>query len=622
PTAPLSSDEMSRYVGRPEEEARKLAHQIRHADGTILVSGYRGVGKSSFVNRVIFHARAAQKGIPSDGWLIVPITVNLAKVAGVQNILRLTLRSVRDALLDSDSPKAIPGHLKATPLPLSRENEIEPLEEAYIRATYKVTMSRFAGSERRSDIGTSISIDPGKWFGGRIVGVELGKFIEAGIKKTKTEKINRELSLLDFDENAAEESLGRLIRSLATPRPIVPGGPEVGIKLVFVFDELDKMDVETGLKPMIEGLKNLFLQQYSVFILVTSKGFYYELLKQRAIEDAMLSSYFSTVVHIPLLSYEEALKIVKDWVDLNAWERSELLPVEVKLLEQLTGALVYHSFGNPRDIIRELRLMQDWADTPDQPFLTDALSTPKLQIFSAIQDCIEKTILPQQQTSSVTTAPDGSVMLVAERLASDEARLEQARRGLYILTEELIDQQTLYLEPAPSTDKAAVLERIHRDNFSLFSLEEVRQLAKALAGYLKLVHNNADLFSSDDWGGSARPLFNLEGSDLQVTPDFYRLTGRQAGAATAERVDASDQTKTVEELKRDAEAFAASPDWSVKWAAINIIKRLGADNLTPRLKQFLWDVVRTDPDESHRLAAAERLSTKIDSEDEIKTITE
>ena len=45
PTAPLSSKDLEQhYVGRPDEQASKLARQIRHADGTILVTGYRGVG--------------------------------------------------------------------------------------------------------------------------------------------------------------------------------------------------------------------------------------------------------------------------------------------------------------------------------------------------------------------------------------------------------------------------------------------------------------------------------------------------------------------------------------------------------------------------------------------------
>ncbi len=120
PTAPLSSKDLAEhYVGRPDEQALRLARQIRHADGTILVTGYRGVGKSSFVNRAIYHALGAQEENPSDGWLIVPVTVNLAKVSGVQNILRITLRSLREALLEPNTRKAraIPGHLRSISAP-------------------------------------------------------------------------------------------------------------------------------------------------------------------------------------------------------------------------------------------------------------------------------------------------------------------------------------------------------------------------------------------------------------------------------------------------------------------------------------------------------------------------
>jgi hypothetical protein len=277
-------------------------------------------------------------------------------------------------------------------------------------------MSRTNGSENKWELGSSIGLGAGKLVGG-VIGVELGKFLEAGVKRTKIEKINRELNLLDYDENAAEQDLARLIHNLAVPRPLYldNGGPDVKLKLVFVFDELDKMDVEKGLKPMIEGLKNLFLQQYSVFILVTSKKFYYDLLKDRAIEDAMLNSYFSAVVHVPLLSFAQARKMVENWVDWDATEQLQTKsPAELKLIEQLTRFLVYRSFGNPRDIIRELRLMQEWADT-EQPYLTDRLAkSPALQIFAAIQDCVEKTAIPQQSTSLTTRESDGSVALVSK----------------------------------------------------------------------------------------------------------------------------------------------------------------------------------------------------------------
>ncbi len=383
------------------------------------------------------------------------------------------------------------------------------------------------------------------------------------------------------------------------------------------------MDIETGLKPMIEGLKNLFLQQYSVFILVTSKRFYYDLLKDRAIEDAMLNSYFSAIVHVPLLSFSQARKMVHDWVDWNATEHLKTpAPAESKLIDQLTRVLVYRSFGNPRDIIRELRLMQDWADTVGQPYLTDRLSkSPNLQIFAAIQECIEKTAVPQQAISSLGTENDGSVTLVSDRLVGDEARLEQIRRGLYILTEELINRQTLVLE-FPSQlppEKAFPLEKIQRDNFSLLSLEDVRQLTKRLGGYLSLVHDSPDLLWTKDWGTRA-PLFEMSGPELRVTNDFYALTGRQA-VMTTETTATAAQKKTTKELIEEAENFAAQAGWAAKLAAINIIKQLGSDKLTPILKKFLWSVAETDPDANHRLAAAERLPLNTVGLDEINTIS-
>src|SRR6185369_5564664 len=549
---------------------------------------------------------------------------------------------------NSRKPRTVPRHSKLIPLPLSKENEIEPLEEAYIRATYKVTMSQSAGSEKRWDLGSSMSIDPGTLLGGKILGMELGKFLEAGIKKTKTEKINRELSLLDFDENAAEESLARLIRNVAAPRPLVKNGPSVRIKLVFIFDELDKMDIDLGLKPMIEGLKNLFLQQYSVFVLVTSKKFYYDLLKDRAIEDSMLNSYFSAIVHVPLLSFAEARKMVDDWVDWNATEQLKTpAPAESKLIDQLTRVLVYRSFGNPRDIIRELRLMQDWAETADQPYLTDRLSkSPSLQIFAVIQDCIEKTAVPQQATSTLGGPDgDGSVALVSERLVGDEARLEQIRRGLYILTEELINRQTLTLDnrkpdsattesveqkptngsnswqhqleeflgkitkPTTNSSEPTPLTKIQQDNFSLLSVEDVRQLAKRLGGYLSLVHDNPDLFPTGEEWGQRRPLFLMQSVDqLRVTNDFYALTGRQALAANPESHESVSHKMTPEDLRAEAENLAGQASWASKLAAINIISQLPSAKVSPTLEQFLWTIMADDHEASHRLAAAERLT--------------
>lgn len=55
---PLAGEALARrYVGR-EDLVRQAAERLCHADaGTILITGYRGVGKTSFVNRVISAVR-------------------------------------------------------------------------------------------------------------------------------------------------------------------------------------------------------------------------------------------------------------------------------------------------------------------------------------------------------------------------------------------------------------------------------------------------------------------------------------------------------------------------------------------------------------------------------------
>jgi len=608
PTSPLTdTDLQDHYIGRSDEDAKKLARQVRHADGSILVTGYRGVGKSTFVNRVIYHATRYQEENPKDGWVIVPVTVNLAKVSGVANILRLTLRSVRNALINPETaePQSIPCFRPETPLPLNADTEIAPLQEAYARAIYKVSMTRANASENKVALDGSLGFDVSK-FVAPVTGLQLPSF---GLKgsKSRTQTFNRTLSYYDYDENAAEDDLIALIRNLATERPLYEKGPNVRIKLVFIFDELDKMDMATGINPMIEGLKNLFLQRYAVFILVTSKMFYYHLQAERAKEDSMLSSYFSAIVPVPLLTFEQTRKMVIDWID---WPESAPIPIDIEtnLLDQLTRWLVYTSYGNPRDIIRELRTMQDWADTTERPYISDrhiaksSTRSQSLQIFAGIQKCIENVARPEEEVSSSTEESNG-LMLVSERLGGDEGRMEQIRRGLYVFTEALIDRGTLSLKPGD-------LEQLRQDNFSLLTPLELEQLAIQLGNDLSLLHNNLpkEVFAPLN----ASELFVKADGRLRATDDFYRLTKRQMTVTEAPVKPGSASDKSVPDLVTEAEGLAKLPDWSSRFSAIGIIKQIGASQISPSLGSFLLDLsVDKNEPVDHRREAARQLTPDI-----------
>lgn len=585
PTAPLEGEELRKhYVGRPDEEAQSLARQIRHSDGAFLVSGYRGVGKSSFVNRVIWHALRAQEpgpAAPTDDWHIIPVQLNLAKVSGVQNILRLTLRAVRNTLMRDDGTKRYPF--------LDEKREVKSLQEAYVRATWKVTMSRSEATERKWEAGGSLGFNPGALFGA-ISGLESVKVL-LGRSRARMQKVNRELSLLDYDENAAEEDLSRLIKSLAVPRPADgANGRKVRVKLVFVFDELDKMDTEKGLKPMIEGLKNLFLQQHAVFFLITSKKFYYDVLSDRSKEDALYTSYFSSLQHIPLLNYAQARAIVEDWVDWQGFEAAES-----QMLERLTHFLVYRSLGNPRDLIRELRRMQEWDDKSPRPYPRPYLTggfgeragPDEVKIFSAVQEEIEFAAGAHEN----------------ER-GGEAARLEQVRRGLYILTEELIIHQTLSL-------KSEQFEQLRKDNLSLLSAEDAQQVAVTLGKRLSNLHTSPGGEAPDQKPPVAdQPLFTFSAGDMVLVaePYFYKLTGRQPTRAQQSESSAplAPAELTGQALIDEAESLSEVP--AQQFDALSKAQRIEPDKLTPKLKGFLLRVLKDSADVGHRLAAAETVT--------------
>ncbi|HEX5601893.1 MAG TPA: hypothetical protein VFX63_05050 [Pyrinomonadaceae bacterium] len=335
--------------------------------------------------------------------------------------------------------------------------------------------------------------------------------------------------------------------------------------------------------------------------------FYYHLQAERAKEDSMLSSYFSAIVSVPLLTFEQARKMVIDWID---WPESAQVPIDIEtnLLDQLTRWLVYISYGNPRDIIRELRTMQDWADTTERPYISDrhisksSTRSQSLQIFAGIQKCIENVARPEEEVGSSTEESNGQI-LVSERLGGDEGRLEQIRRGLYVFTEALIDRGTLSLKPDD-------LEQLRKDNFSLLTPLELEQLAIQLGNDLSLLHNNLpkEVFAPLD----ASELFVKADGRLRATDDFYRLTKRQMTVTEAQVKPASTSDKTVPQLVAEAEGLAKLPDWSSRFSAIGLIKQIGSSQISPSLESFLLDlsVDKKEPVD-HRREAARQLTPEI-----------
>ena len=567
-TAPLAGLELPLYA-RDNADSKHLANQIVRSDGVILITGYRGVGKSTFINQVLYNIETAQGLQVEDVQCqVVAVPISVAKVAGVGGALRLCIRALYRTFRnleeweDKNLPEKIrlPFQKKQTHLLSAQEKQ--HLWFANLRASYKVSMSQADALSQSRSLQGGLGLNPGDFFLGPVKTAVMAVVPTIGYKTSKdwNEKMDRTISLLDYDEDRAEEDLGQFIDMLAEPRPY--NDRMVRVKLLFIFDEMDKMEAREGQDVLIRSLKNLFLRRHAVFLLVTSKEFYYMLLEDRKKEDSILGSYFSAVITVPMFSSANTQLLLENLLA----DTSGLSLQEQALISNLAKYFTYRARGLPREVMREIRSLQRWAPRLLQSYLTDRSVLPGvIQLYALIQDALENL-----NSQAETDSSEKENLLLRERIWLSEGRQEQIRRGLYILMEELLNAGSFTVD---SNTKFASYD----SNFSTVAYADFCNIFDQLAGKLALIRLPDDLTTgffervASEITASAEPVAPQTGTGtrsktgrktsastrqdvlkptaskqvaIRVLPAFYSLTGRQIGQR--ERVDLDDEAMAIQ----------------------------------------------------------------------------
>ena len=137
------------------------------------------------------------------------------------------------------------------------------------------------------------------------------------------------------------------------------------LKVVFVLDELDKVP-SSDLDLLVSELKPYLVCGHANFIVVGGQDFYYKFDNDDNIDDAVLSSIFSKVYHIPLSS-AAALRRIFDESIIS--EKNVKDPIVKKQLDDLVNYLIFTSRLVPRRFITRLRQNIIWKE--DKAFLTN-----------------------------------------------------------------------------------------------------------------------------------------------------------------------------------------------------------------------------------------------------------
>jgi hypothetical protein len=477
-TAPLKGEALRDIYAREQGAPYRLAQQIVKGDGIILISGYRGVGKSTFLNAALneFVPIAETNQYGGVYAKIMPVHINIAKASNINSALRLCIRGIYQAT--NEAPEG-----------LILQEELDMISTANIRSTFQVNISQGEILSKAKEFKIAFGFNPSEISSKLSFANKLGMLPVLGHSYSKNlhQKIDQNIRLLDYDEDRAEEDIIELIKNLTRPR--IFNGKETVVKPVFVFDELDKIPREEQDK-LIRQLKNLFLSQNAVFILVTSKDFYYLLEEERRKEDSILGSYFSSVITVPIFSSREteqllrALMVEKIDFTQKLNEKDQSIADFISLIAK---HLTYRAFGLPREIIRELRENLLWTRVGLQPYLTNqAYPIPMnaVRLFAEIQQTIENLDTQKLDSSALAESIPNDQSFLGERLwQQDEARNEQMRRGLYVLVEELIEQGTLVNTP----EEKGIVTRVYQNNFKNIAREHFNSLFEELGNRLSQI---------------------------------------------------------------------------------------------------------------------------------------
>jgi serine/threonine protein kinase len=325
-----------------EDVVGALADRIRHsAGGSFLVTGFRGVGKTT----VIHHALDA---LAEDGD-VLPIHLTVARPKTAEELLFDVIRRLFEALVDA-------GVLDTLSAEVRRQ-----LVLAYMRTSLSYKATHEQGRERSAGLSLGLA-------GGLLD--RLGPKLE--LSGSASESLATEAGFLTYSEADVEHDFFRIVSLLRRGEPAAavpprawrrllrrggepPPAPWNG-KVVVVLDELDKLTAQDGtatIEALLTALKNLFTTRGVHFLFVGGPDLHEMALQAGYRGNSVYDSVFGWQLYVPC-AWDAAERLLRAVVpDAGGEERT---------LASLLDHLRFKSRGVPRLLLAELNALVAWED--------------------------------------------------------------------------------------------------------------------------------------------------------------------------------------------------------------------------------------------------------------------
>lgn len=381
---PVASPDAERFVGRQHELNAFVERVLFSNGGSFLVTGYRGVGKTSFIHQALRKLEDAVATRPSSAGKrteIVAIHLNIARPVQPAELMHYIVRRLHDRLAELQI------------LPKLDAVTRDALEQAYERTSFNMARKLSESSERSFGV-----TDAG------LTSKALGVAAKLSWNAKRSHTNNYEKTFLGYDDRAAEHDIITISRRLREGYVAAPsrwsrimralgremhGGARTELKIVFVFDELDKLEefstgTDANRKPIIDeilgALKNLFTTSGVTFVFVAGKDLQERWLEDVGQGDSVYESVFSYDKYLPCM-WRETNAICDHLVDKNAtgnWST----------FDKFRAFLAYKGRGIPRRIVRTFNEYVTWyGERPMLAFTRKQLD--RVKFFAGLQAALE-----------------------------------------------------------------------------------------------------------------------------------------------------------------------------------------------------------------------------------------
>lgn len=394
-TIPVNSSLKLKYSDNSEEEKENLIHRITNSEtgGCFLITGYRGVGKTCFVDEVIKKICNSEKN--KKGKFILSIKLNLARDLTPLELMHHIIRKFYEVIeREKESVK--------------NKNVWKYIQKVYLRTILKMKCSSEAAQKELLSKAVHTSAE-GEIKGG-ILGflsgaVKTGISGKRGVSKEDAYRQTIDVYDLDYDEKTAESDILRIAELLKSENcmPLV------------ILDEMDKL-IESAIpergkniESIVSALKNVFSASGLIFLLVAGKEFYDIWDEDKKKEDSIYASIFSYVFYIS-----------KDW-DIGTRMLKKYVPGENNL-EDFGHYLNYAAKGIIRKAFHEFNNFVKWKD--EKAYLELSEKDIKKVTFygnlqKILQDEVDKTLNRLVKTPILPRKLDMLKYIVYDRIIGE-----------------------------------------------------------------------------------------------------------------------------------------------------------------------------------------------------------